>query len=48
MPRSRANYDTVVDKCQVRLCTVPEKLKDMRVEANVIYENRDERPEVAD
>ena len=39
----KSEYESVVDKCQVRLCTIPEKLKDMRAQCNDIYDKRDER-----
>ncbi|MDR0916353.1 MAG: CO dehydrogenase/CO-methylating acetyl-CoA synthase complex subunit beta [Oscillospiraceae bacterium] len=39
----KSEYDTVVDKVQVTLITDPEKLKELRAEANVSYDARDAR-----
>ena len=36
-------FDAVVDKCQVRICTVAEKNKDLRAMANHVFDARDER-----
>ena len=39
----KSEYDTVVDKCQVRIYTDPEKVKALREEANHTFDKRDER-----
>ena len=39
----KSEYDTVVDKCQVRIYTDPEKVKQLREEANQTFDKRDER-----
>ena len=39
----KSEYDTVVDKCQVKIYTDPEKVKELRAEANHIFDQRDER-----
>ncbi|MCQ2436791.1 MAG: CO dehydrogenase/CO-methylating acetyl-CoA synthase complex subunit beta [Clostridia bacterium] len=39
----KSEYDTVVDKCQVRIYTDPEKVKALRAEGNEIFDKRDER-----
>ena len=39
----KSEYDTVVDKCQVKIYTNPEKVKELRAEANAIFDHRDER-----
>lgn len=39
----KSEYDTVVDKCQVRIYTDPEKVKALRAEANHTFDQRDER-----
>ena len=39
----KSEYDTVVDKCQVKIYTDPEKVKELRAEANAIFDHRDER-----
>ncbi len=39
----KSEYDTVVDKCQVRIYTDPEKVKELRAEANKTFDKRDER-----
>ncbi len=39
----KSEYDAVVDKCQVRICTIPEQLKDLRANCNAVYDKRDER-----
>ncbi len=39
----KSEYDTVVDKCQVRIYTDPEKVKELRAEANHTFDQRDER-----
>ncbi len=36
-------YDAVVDKCQVTIYTEPEKVHELRIEANKIYDARDAR-----
>lgn len=38
-----SEYDTVVDKCQIRICTIPEKNKELRAMANEVFATRDER-----
>jgi acetyl-CoA synthase len=38
-----SEYDTVVDKCQVKVYTKPEDLKRLRAEINEVYEERDAR-----
>lgn len=39
----KSEYDTVVDKCQVKIYTDPEKVKELRAEANHVFDQRDER-----
>ena len=39
----KSEFDTVVDKCQVKIYTDPEKVKALRAEANQVFEQRDER-----
>ncbi|MBQ4370344.1 MAG: CO dehydrogenase/CO-methylating acetyl-CoA synthase complex subunit beta [Oscillospiraceae bacterium] len=39
----KGTYDTVVDKCQVRIYTDPAKCKELRAEANKAYDARDDR-----
>ena len=39
----KSEYDKVVDKCQVTIITDPDKCKELRAEANKIYDKRDER-----
>ena len=39
----KSEYESVVDKCQVKIYTKPEDLKRLRAEANVIYNKRDDR-----
>ena len=39
----KSEYDTVVDKCQVKIYTDPEKVKELRAEANHTFDVRDER-----
>jgi len=41
--KMKNDYDTVVDKCQVTIVTVPEKVKELRAMANEIYDARDAR-----
>jgi acetyl-CoA synthase len=41
----KGEYDSVVDKCQVTIVTDPNKLKELRAEANKAYDKRDERLE---
>jgi acetyl-CoA synthase len=36
-------YSAVIDKCQIKIYTDPEKLKNLRAEANKVYEARDAR-----
>jgi acetyl-CoA synthase len=39
----KSEYEQVVDKCQVKIYTVPEELKTLRAEVNKVYEARDAR-----
>jgi len=39
----KSEYDSVVDKCQVTVVTDAAKLKELRAEANAVYDKRDER-----
>ena len=39
----KGEYDAVVDKCQVKICTIPEKNKEIRAMANDVFNKRDER-----
>jgi acetyl-CoA synthase len=39
----KSDFESVVDKCQVKLYTVPERLKALRAEATKAYNARDER-----
>jgi acetyl-CoA synthase len=39
----KSEYESVVDKCQVKIYTIPEQLKALRAEANGIYNKRDDR-----
>ena len=39
----KSEFDTVVDKCQVKICTVAETNKDLRAMANEVFDARDER-----
>ncbi|MDR0906803.1 MAG: CO dehydrogenase/CO-methylating acetyl-CoA synthase complex subunit beta, partial [Oscillospiraceae bacterium] len=39
----KSEYDAVVDKCQVTIVTDSAKLKELRAEANIAYDKRDER-----
>ncbi|AEF81423.1 acetyl-CoA decarbonylase/synthase complex subunit alpha/beta [Leadbettera azotonutricia] len=39
----KSEYDSVVDKCQVKIYTNPDDLKRLRAEANEIYNKRDDR-----
>jgi acetyl-CoA synthase len=39
----KSDYDSVVDKCQVKIYTKPEDLKRLRAEVNKVYEARDAR-----
>ena len=39
----KSDYEAVVDKCQVTIITDPEKLADLRAEANKVYDARDAR-----
>ncbi|MDR2630273.1 MAG: CO dehydrogenase/CO-methylating acetyl-CoA synthase complex subunit beta [Spirochaetaceae bacterium] len=41
--RIKSEYETVVDKCQVTIYTNPEDLKELRAQANQVYETRDAR-----
>ncbi|MDR1439270.1 MAG: CO dehydrogenase/CO-methylating acetyl-CoA synthase complex subunit beta [Clostridiales bacterium] len=39
----KSEYESVVDKCAVKIYTVPEQLKELRAKAVEIYNKRDER-----
>ena len=39
----KSEFDTVVDKCQVRIVVGDEKNKELRAAANVVFDKRDER-----
>jgi acetyl-CoA synthase len=39
----KSEYESVVDKCQVKIFTKPEDLKRLRAEANEVYNKRDDR-----
>ncbi len=39
----KSEFEAVVDKCQVKICTIPEKNKEIRAMANEVYDHRDER-----
>ena len=39
----KSDFDAVVDKCQVRIYTDPEKVKEMRALGNSTFDKRDER-----
>ncbi|MDR1024486.1 MAG: CO dehydrogenase/CO-methylating acetyl-CoA synthase complex subunit beta, partial [Treponema sp.] len=39
----KSDYESVVDKCQVKIYTKPEDLKQLRAEANKVYDTRDAR-----
>ena len=39
----KSEYEAVVDKCQVKICSVPEKNKEIREMANVTFDKRDAR-----
>ncbi|MEA4965120.1 MAG: acetyl-CoA decarbonylase/synthase complex subunit alpha/beta [Oscillospiraceae bacterium] len=39
----KSDYDAVIDKCQVRICTRPEGCKELRVRANEAFIKRDAR-----
>ena len=39
----KSEYESVVDKCQIKIFTIPEELKKLRAEANIIYNKRDDR-----
>ena len=39
----KSEFDTVVDKCQVKICTVAETNKELRAMANHVFDARDER-----
>lgn len=41
--RMKSEFEAVIDKCQVKIYTVPEELKKLRAEANKVYEARDAR-----
>ena len=41
--KMRDEYGAVIDKCQVKIYTDPEKLKTLKAGANKVYEARDER-----
>jgi acetyl-CoA synthase len=39
----KSDYESVVDKCRVKIYTIPEQLKELRAEANKVYDARDAR-----
>ncbi|MDR1821801.1 MAG: CO dehydrogenase/CO-methylating acetyl-CoA synthase complex subunit beta [Oscillospiraceae bacterium] len=39
----KSEYDTIIDKCQIKLVTDPAQLAALRAEANIAYNKRDER-----
>jgi acetyl-CoA synthase len=39
----KSEYEQVVDKCQVKIYTIPEDLKQLRAEVNEVYDARDAR-----
>jgi len=39
----KSDFEAIVDKCQVTIITDPDKLADLRAEANKAYDKRDER-----
>ncbi len=39
----KSEYESVIDKCQVRIYTDPAKCKELRAEANEVYDARDAR-----
>ena len=39
----KSDFSSVVDKCQVKIYTNPDEVKDLRAEANKVYDARDER-----
>ncbi len=39
----KSDYEAVVDKCQVKICSIPEKNKEIRAMANETFDKRDER-----
>ena len=39
----KSDFDAVVDKCQVRIYTDPEKVKELREMGNRVFDHRDER-----
>ncbi|MDR2246287.1 MAG: CO dehydrogenase/CO-methylating acetyl-CoA synthase complex subunit beta [Treponema sp.] len=41
--KMKSEYEKVIDKCQVKIITDPEKLKELRVQAQAAYEKRDSR-----
>jgi acetyl-CoA synthase len=41
--RLKSEFEAVVDKCQVTIYTEPGQLKELRAEANKVYDARDER-----
>ncbi|MFI3313632.1 MAG: CO dehydrogenase/CO-methylating acetyl-CoA synthase complex subunit beta, partial [Eubacteriales bacterium] len=41
----KSEYDTIVDKCQIKICTVAETNKEIRAMANETFNVRDERLE---
>jgi acetyl-CoA synthase len=41
--KMKDEYEAVIDRCQVKIYTDPEKLKTLRAEANKVYEARDAR-----
>jgi acetyl-CoA synthase len=41
--KMKSEYETIIDKCQITLYTIPEQLKKLRAEASLVYEARDDR-----
>ncbi|MDR2053446.1 MAG: CO dehydrogenase/CO-methylating acetyl-CoA synthase complex subunit beta [Treponema sp.] len=41
--KMKSEYEKVIDKCQVKIVTDPEKLKDLKAQAQASYEKRDSR-----
>jgi acetyl-CoA synthase len=39
----KGDYESVVDKCQVKIYTIPAQLKELRAVANTVYDARDAR-----
>ncbi|MCL2044227.1 MAG: acetyl-CoA decarbonylase/synthase complex subunit alpha/beta [Treponema sp.] len=41
--KMKNEYESVIDKCQIKIYTKPDDLKKLRTEANIIYNKRDAR-----